>query len=337
MAALFFMTPCSMNMKTTRRWQGKNQSLDGRGNNNKPHRLIPASGLQLKTNIQALPTIDRLSPPAEMLKNKRDQMASTPTTMPQRENIIEQLDMMAGPNSGIMVENGLVFRQYFIVRSFDIGSDFKMSIAALMNYLQETTLNHLKKVGLMADGFGSSAKMSANNLIWVACSSQIELDYYPSWDDVIQVDTWKYRSGKIGVGFDWNVRDSKTGESIIRATRKQGNSEKLSEEIAEEMKPFLKECDPIVHKDRRKLLQMDIDNADHVRTGIMPGWTDMDGNQHVSHIKLINYVLQSVPSSFVENHELSAISLEYRNECNGNSNLQSLSKVTSNNNNHLEY
>ncbi|KAJ4718296.1 Acyl-[acyl-carrier-protein] hydrolase [Melia azedarach] len=63
------------------------------------------------------------------------------------------------------------------------------------------------------------------------------------------------------------------------------------------MKPFLKECDPIVHKDSRKLVQLDIDNADHVRTGIMSGWTDMDANQHVSHIRLINYVLQSVPQS----------------------------------------
>ncbi|KAJ4718293.1 Acyl-[acyl-carrier-protein] hydrolase [Melia azedarach] len=303
MASFFIMTPRLMNMKTTMCWRGTNQSLDGRGNKNKPYKLIPATDLQLKTNIQALPTIDTVLSPGEILKNKME-MASTPTAMPQRAVIIEQLYKMAEPTSGTMVDNGLVFRQYFTVRSFDIGSDFKMSIAALMNYLQETTLNHLKKVGLMADGFGSSAKMSANNLLWVACSSQIELDYYPSCLYVM----------------------------MNKKTRKFA---KFSEEIAEEMKPFLKECDPIVHKDNRNFAPLDIANADHVRTGLKSGWTDMDANKHVNHIKLINYVLQSVPQSIWESHELSAINLEYRNECNGNTELKSLSKVASNNNNRL--
>ncbi|KAJ4718294.1 Acyl-[acyl-carrier-protein] hydrolase [Melia azedarach] len=293
MAVLPSMSTCSMNMKTTMCWQG---------NTNRP-KFVPASGLWLQINIQTLPTMDGPSPPAEIWKNKME-VVSTPIIMPQGKIIIEQLDTMAETTSRRMVDNELVFRQHFTVRSFDIGSDFKMSIAALMNYLQETTLNHLKKVGLMADGFGSSAKMSAKNLIWAARSSQIELDYYPSCLYVM----------------------------MNKKTRKFA---KFSEEIAVEMKPFLKECDPIVHKDSKKFAPLDIDNADHVRTGLMSGWTDMDANKHVSHIKLINYVLESVPQSIWEGHELSAINLEYRNECNGNTELQSLSKVTSNNNNHL--
>ncbi|KAJ4718297.1 Acyl-[acyl-carrier-protein] hydrolase [Melia azedarach] len=148
MAVLPIVTPCSMNMKTTIfGWQG---------NNHKP-KFVPAAGLQLKANIQALPTIDRLSSPVEFLKSKQE-MGSTSTTLPDREIIINQVDRMAEPTTGRMVEDGLVFRQYFTVRSFDIGSDFKMSVPALMNYLQETALNHLKKVGLMADGFGSSTE-----------------------------------------------------------------------------------------------------------------------------------------------------------------------------------
>lgn len=44
---------------------------------------------------------------------------------------------------------------------------------------------------------------------------------------------------------------------------------------------------------------------------------------------------QGVPCSIIQSHELSEMFLEYRNECNGDSELQSLSKVTSKDSNDL--
>ncbi|KAK1574853.1 hypothetical protein Q3G72_000439 [Acer saccharum] len=252
-----------------------------------------------------------------------------------------QLDMMAKPTDGRLVKDGLVFQQNFTIRSFDMGSDFKITTEASMNFLQETALNHVRSIRLLADGFGSTLQMSKRNLIWVICRLQIEVDCYSSWGDVIQIDTWMYASGKNGLGRDWHVRDFKTGKTLTRATgvylmmdKTRRKVSKFIEEAREEINPFAIHCDPIIHNNNNsKLLKLDIDKADQVRTGLIPGWTDMDINQHVSHIKYLNYVLESVPHSVVESHELFAITLEYRKECNRGSVLQSFSRIISDNNN----
>ncbi|TXG69154.1 hypothetical protein EZV62_004089 [Acer yangbiense] len=211
-----------------------------------------------------------------------------------------QLDMMAKPTDGRLVKDGLVFQQNFTIRSFDMGSDFKITTEASMNFLQETALNHARSVRILADGFGSTLQMSIRNLIWVICRLQIEVDCYSSWGDVIQIDTWMYASGKNGLGRDWHVRDFKTGKTLTRATgvylmmdKTTRKVSKFIEEAREEINPFAIHCDPIIHNNNNsKLLKLDIDKADQVRTGLIPGRTDMDINQHVSHIKYLNYVLE---------------------------------------------
>ncbi|KAJ0075597.1 hypothetical protein Patl1_34425 [Pistacia atlantica] len=85
------------------------------------------------------------------------------------------------PSTGRLLQDGLIFQQNFTVNSYEIGSDFRISIEALMNYLQETSLNHFKSAGILADGFGSTLEMTSNDLIWVACRSHREVYHYPSW------------------------------------------------------------------------------------------------------------------------------------------------------------
>ena len=51
-----------------------------------------------------------------------------------------QPDMMHDILCGRLVQDELVFQQELVVRSFDIGSDSKMSIVALANYLRVLVL-----------------------------------------------------------------------------------------------------------------------------------------------------------------------------------------------------
>ncbi|XP_044508958.1 palmitoyl-acyl carrier protein thioesterase, chloroplastic-like [Mangifera indica] len=242
------------------------------------------------------------------------------------------------PSSGRLLKDGLIFRQNFTVRSSELGSDFKLSIEAVMNYLQDTSLNHLESAGIVIDGFGSTLEMTEKDLIWVACWSHMEVDHYPSWGDVVQVDGWKYRSGRKGLRRDWLIQDLKTGKTLIRATslfammnKKTRKFAKTSEEVTGGMNTILMHnCDPLVNRDGRKLLQLDADKADYIRTGLNPGWTNMDVNQHVSHVKLVNYVLEGAPGSVVDSYELCAMTLEYRKECSVDRVLQSISKLSRN-------
>ncbi|XP_031285134.1 palmitoyl-acyl carrier protein thioesterase, chloroplastic-like [Pistacia vera] len=298
--------------------------------------FTPASGLEKKRLNQprfminfGKSSLSPISPPLEIINQISAATKGKLETVNGKPGIVE---------SARLLKDGLIFQQNFTIRSFEIGSDFRISIQALMNYLQETSINHLKSLGIVTDTFGSTLNMAAENLIWVVCWSHVEVDYYPSWGDVVQVEAWMYRSGRNGFRRDWLIRDLKTGKTLIRATslyammnKKTRKFAKLNEEvITADLKPFFTHCDPLINKDSRKFLHLDTDNADYSRTGLNPGWMDMDANQHVSHIKLVNYVLEGVPRSFVESHELCVMTLEYRKECNVDSVLQSLSKISGN-------
>ena len=235
---------------------------------------------------------------------------------------------------GKIVQDGLVFRQNFPIRSYEIGADKTASIETLMNHLQETALNHVKTAGLLGDGFGSTPEMCKKNLIWVVTRMQVVVDRYPTWGDIVQVDTWVSATGKNGMRRDWLVRDAKTGEILTRASsvwvmmnKLTRRLSKIPEEVRGEIEPYFVNSDPVVDEDSRKLPKLD-DTAEYIRSGLSPRWSDLDVNQHVNNVKYIGWILESAPQPILESYELHSMTLEYRRECGRNSVLQSLTDVS---------
>jgi len=234
-----------------------------------------------------------------------------------------------------LLQDGLIFRQNFSIRSYEIGADRTASIETLMNHLQETALNHVKSVGLLGDGFGSTPEMCKRNLIWVVNKMQVVVDRYPTWGDVVQVDTWVAPSGKNGVRRDWVVRDWKTGGVLTRASsvlvmmnKETRRISKLPNEIREEIGSYFVDSPPVVDEDNRKSPKLDESTADCIRTGLTPRWGDLDVNQHVNNVKYVGWILESAPLPILESHELSSMTLEYRRECRRDSIVQSLTAIS---------
>lgn len=244
-------------------------------------------------------------------------------------------DMLIDPfGIGKIVQDGLVFRQNFPIRSYEIGADKTASIETLMNHLQETALNHVKTAGLLGDGFGSTPEMCKKNLIWVVTKMQVVVDKYPTWGDVVQVDTWVSASGKNGMCRDWLVRDAKSGEILTRASsvwvmmnKVTRRLSKIPEEVRAEISSYFVDSAPVVPEDNRKLTKLD-ESANFIRTGLSPRWNDLDVNQHVNNVKYVGWILESAPQPLLESHELCAMTLEYRRECGRNSVLDSLSDLS---------
>ncbi|KGN65382.1 palmitoyl-acyl carrier protein thioesterase, chloroplastic [Cucumis sativus] len=330
-----------------------------------PGRSRPKSssrGLLVKANAQAPPKINGTSVGIEGVKFDDDLTTSPPprtfiNLLPDWSMLLAAIttiflaaekqwmmldwkprrpDMLIDPfGLGRIVQDGLVFRQNFSIRSYEIGADRTASIETLMNHLQETALNHVKTAGLLGDGFGSTPEMCKKNLIWVVAKMQVVVDRYPTWGDVVQVDTWVCASGKNGMRRDWLVRDCKTGETLTRASsvwvmmnKQTRKLSKIPGEVRGEIEPYFANSPPIVEEDGRKLPKLDDDSADYIRTGLTPRWSDLDINQHVNNVKYIGWILESAPLPILESHELSTMTLEYRRECGRDSVLQSLTAVS---------
>uniref|UniRef100_A0A0D9WLP4 Acyl-[acyl-carrier-protein] hydrolase n=1 Tax=Leersia perrieri TaxID=77586 RepID=A0A0D9WLP4_9ORYZ len=241
---------------------------------------------------------------------------------------------------GRIIQDGLVFRQNFLIRSYEIGADRTASIETLMNHLQETALNHVKTAGLLGDGFGATPEMSKRNLIWVVSKIQLLVERYPSWGDMVQVDTWVAAAGKNGMRRDWHVRDYNSGQTILRATsvwvmmnKNTRRLSKMPDEVRAEIGPYFNGHSAITEEQGEKLPKPGstfdgTDTKQFTRKGLTPKWSDLDVNQHVNNVKYIGWILESAPISILEKHELASMTLDYRKECGRDSVLQSLTTVS---------
>ncbi|CAO2841426.1 unnamed protein product [Amaranthus hypochondriacus] len=337
-------------------------NLDGCGIKSKSG---SSGGVKLKANAQASPKINGtmvgLSSGMEGVKHGEDTSSPPPRTfinqLPDWSMLLAAIttvflaaekqwmmldwkpkrpDVLIDPfGLGSLVQDGFVFRQNFPIRSYEIGADRTASIETLMNHLQETALNHVKSAGLLGDGFGSTPEMCKRNLIWVVTRMQVLVDRYPTWGDVVQVDTWVSSSGKNGMRRDWLIRDCDTGEILTRASsvwvmmnKHTRRLSKMPDEVRGEIGPYFVNSPPVIDEDGRKLPKLDDNTAEYIRTGLTPRWNDLDVNQHVNNVKYIGWILESAPQSILETHELSSMTLEYRRECGRDNVLQSLTAVS---------
>ncbi|WRX27943.1 Acyl-ACP thioesterase - like 5 [Theobroma cacao] len=323
MTSKFFMATSPSSWNSTNKSKICLQQIDASSNTNgKMVKFTRDSSLKVKLQAQALLTNDsRATSMIESLKDE-EMMTSPPATM---EHLTTE---------GRLINDGLVFQQNFSIRSFEIDSEYKVSARAIMNYLQESSLNHRKKMGMSSDSLvGVTPEMIKRDLLWIFRGMCIEVDRYPSWADVVQIYHRIYTSGRTGLRLEWIVNDSKTGETLVRASclavmmnKKTRKTCKFPEEVKQELKPYLTtDAEPLFEAD--KILCPQVGKMDNIRTGLTSCWHDLDFNYHVNNAKYLDWILEGTPTSLIHSHELSRVSLQYRKECLKDDVIQSLSRV----------
>ncbi|KAL3631731.1 hypothetical protein CASFOL_024715 [Castilleja foliolosa] len=237
---------------------------------------------------------------------------------------------------GRFVDNRFVYRQSFVIRSYEIGPDKTATMETLMNLLQETALNHVGSAGVAGNGFGATREMSIRKLIWVVTRIHVQVDKYSSWGDVVEIDTWVDAAGKNGMRRDWIIRDYNTKQIITRATstwvimnRETRRLSKIPDEVKNEVEPFYLNRAAIAteNTDRDKIEKLNDETAQIIKAGLAPRWSDMDANQHVNNVKYIGWLLESVPIKVLEEYNMTRMTLEYRRECRQSNLLESLTSM----------
>ncbi|KAL0788556.1 hypothetical protein Bca101_004802 [Brassica carinata] len=130
------------------------------------------------------------------------------------------LDTLAGRlRLGSLTEDGLSYKEKFIVRSHEVQSNKTATVQTIANLLQEVGCNQFQSVGFSTDGFATTPTMRKLNLIWVTSRMHIGIYKYPAWGDVVEIETWCQSEGRIGTRHDWILKDVANGEVTGRTTR----------------------------------------------------------------------------------------------------------------------
>ncbi|KAA3482834.1 palmitoyl-acyl carrier protein thioesterase, chloroplastic-like [Gossypium australe] len=247
-----------------------------------------------------------------------------------RQRIPTKKQLVDPYRQGLIIERGVGYRQTVVVRSYEVGPYKTATLESLFNLFQETALNHVWMSGLLSNGFGATHGMVRNNLIWVVSRMQVQVDHYPIWGEVLEIDTWVGASGKNGMRRDWLIRSQATGITYARATstwvmmnEKTRRLSKMPEEVRDEISPWFIDKRAINEDVPEKIVKLD-DNARYVNSDLKPKRSDLDMNHHVNNVKYVRWMLETIPDKFLESHQLSGIVLEYRRECGSSDRVQSL-------------
>ncbi|KAH6765835.1 Acyl-ACP thioesterase [Perilla frutescens var. hirtella] len=227
---------------------------------------------------------------------------------------------------GSLTDDGLSYKEKFIVRCYEVGINKTATVETIANLLQEVGCNHAQYVGFSTDGFATTLTMRKLHLIWVTARMHIEIYKYPAWSDVVEIETWCQSEGRIGTRRDWILKDYSTGEVIGRATSKwvmmnqdTRRLQKVTDEVRDEYLVFCPKTLRLAFPEEnnaslKKIAKLD-DPAHHSKVGLVPRRADLDMNQHVNNVTYIGWVLESMPQEIIDSHELQTITLDYRREC----------------------
>lgn len=236
---------------------------------------------------------------------------------------------------GSLVEDGLSYKEKFIVRCYEVGINKTATVETIANLLQEVGCNHAQSVGFSTDGFATTLTMRKLNLIWVTARMHIEIYKYPAWGDVVEIETWCQSEGRIGTRRDWILKDYATGEVIGRATSKwvmmnqvTRRLQKVTDEVRDEYLIYCPKTLRLAFPEEnnaslKKIAKLE-DPGVYSKLELVPRRADLDMNQHVNNVTYIGWVLESMPQEVIDNYELKMITLDYRRECQHNDVVDSL-------------
>ncbi|KAJ4968985.1 hypothetical protein NE237_015686 [Protea cynaroides] len=225
---------------------------------------------------------------------------------------------------GTLSEDGLSYKEKFIVRSYEVGINKTATIEAVANLLQEAACNQVHTLGYSTDGMGTTYNMRKLNIIWVTTRMHIEVYKYPAWGDMVEVETW-FEAGRLGARRDFIIKDA-TGTVIGRASSKwvamntdTRRLQKVHDDVLEEIINFSPRTPrfafPVEDKSLMKKIPKLEEPAQYSRLGLMARRADLDMNQHVNNVTYIGWLLESLPQELIDTHELRKVTLDYRQEC----------------------
>ncbi|KAJ7534462.1 hypothetical protein O6H91_13G096000 [Diphasiastrum complanatum] len=216
---------------------------------------------------------------------------------------------------GGLVGDGLLFSERFVIRCYEVGTNCRASIETIANLLQEVACNHARSVGFSTDGFATTPSMRKRRLIWVTTRMHIELDEYPAWGDMVEIDTWFQGEGRVGTRRDWVIRKVISGDIIGRATstwvmmnQDTRRLSRITDDIRAEYMAYSPQpprwAFPSEHNDSTKKIPKLEENVQYIKTGLMPRRGDLDMNQHVNNVTYIGWMLEvcthKIPTSMLE-------------------------------------
>ena len=197
----------------------------------------------------------------------------------------------------------------FIVRSYEVDSTGKATLAQIGNYFQEAAGKHAHQLNF------DISHLHEKGLTWVLFRMQIDVDRFPERWEKITVNTWPSSGDGIRAFRDYQLLDD-NGDQIAAGisqwmvlnikTRRPARMPKEVTDMGLNVEKHM--IDPS-RKPFKKFESAD-DQAE-----IRVGADSLDMNNHANNVAYIKWLTGYLPADHLNSYKCRSIELQYHSEC----------------------
>jgi medium-chain acyl-[acyl-carrier-protein] hydrolase len=201
-------------------------------------------------------------------------------------------------------------RETFVIRANEVDAQRRLTLPALVNYLQEVANNNVRLAGM------SVYDLHARGLAWVLARMRLEVFEYPHHGQEVVVKTFPSAVDKYQFYRDFRVYGP-AGQLLAQATSTWPVIDLAKRQIVS-VPDFLRvftfggdeaplpvasgKLAPVAAPQHQRQFEV--------------GWYDMDVNAHANNMCYFRWLVEAMPADFLAAHRLAQVDLQFRAEAN---------------------
>ena len=197
------------------------------------------------------------------------------------------------------------YSQSFTIPSYQVDRYKRLTVSYLLNLMQEVAWQHSTACG------AGWQDLKKENCFWALTKMRIHILRMPEWLETIQLQTWGKPGPYVVQPRDFEMYDA-DGNLLMQATSdwvildfptfRPQRLEHFNDRIA-----CLADRHAI-EAPAPKILPLKKPDEGPVRAVL---FSDIDVNQHVNNVKYVQWMLDSLPAEFVEQHTLKDLAINF--------------------------
>lgn len=198
------------------------------------------------------------------------------------------------------------FKMEFEIRSFDVDAGCTAHLPVLCKYMQEAAYYHAESFGL------GHTHLAPLNMAWVLSRMRIEVERLPKWGEMVKLRTWPSGKDRLFYYRDFEITDG-DGNLLMRASTAWIVIDYIRRE---RMLPDwwagsdLPVGPKVFSTKLGRLKSCGCDGGDSMSVN----YGDLDQNGHVSNIRYVEWILNSLPLEFHQANEIQSLEVNYLSE-----------------------
>ncbi len=201
-----------------------------------------------------------------------------------------------------------MYEMIFVPRISEIGTNGKVKITAIMDYLQHIAYSHADKLEV------GHHQIFHRNLTWLLLRYTFEVVRYPHLDEVLKVSSWVAESGSP----KYTIRDFEVVDEDRNIVCKATTSWLLFNYRKRKSVNFM-DYWPDFKAEKRRALDYDFPGLPlpkniNTKKSFKVRKQDLDINQHVNHIAHIHWIMEGMPEKVVKKYELERFEISYKEQ-----------------------